>query len=339
MLAPIPLTQKLFMPDYLSFLVILSTTSYHLIASYIENRNQKPPGKLIDVGGYKLHLYTRGEGKVTVVVDHSLGGIDGYFLIEVIAKITKVCIYDRAGYGWSNQSPKPRCSQQIVQELDTLLSLGKIPPPYILVGDSFGSYNVRLYAHQFPEKVVGIVLTDGLHEVAMSKMSVTLWALRLFFMSGFAMSTLGSALGIIRLLGLIGIFELLKKELRQFPQETLKIVKRSFYYPKHWITMWREMWNLDKSANQVHQTGNLGNLPIVSIKSSTFFHRSLLNFYMPIKTADKLRDKMHDKLLELSTNSRQLPATKSSHFVWVDQPEVIVAAVQELLQKLPGELK
>lgn len=244
------------MPDYISFLVI-ATTSYHLIATLWENFNQKPPGKLIDIGGYKLHLYSRGEGTITVVIDHSLGGIDGYFLIEKIAKITKVCIYDRAGYGWSHQSPKPRCSQQIVQELNTLLTLGKIEPPYILVGNSFGSYNVRLYANQFPEKVVGIVLTDGLHEVAMSKMSVTLWALRSFFMSGFFMSTLGSALGIIRILGLIGMFELIKKELRQFPQETLKIVKRSFYRPKHWITMWREMWNLDRSANQVHQTGSL----------------------------------------------------------------------------------
>lgn len=322
------------MPNYIIFLVILATTSYHLIATFVENRNHKPPGKLIDVGGYKLHLYSQGEGEITVVVDHSLGGIDGYFLIKEIAKITKVCIYDRAGYGWSNQSPKPRCSQQIVQELDTLLTLGKIEPPYILVGDSFGSYNVRLYANQFPEKVVGIVLTDGLHEVAMSKMSVTLWALRLFFMSGFAMSTLGSTLGIIRLLGLIGIFELIKKELRQFPKETLQIVKRSFYYPKHWITMWREMWNLEKSANQVRQTGNFGNLPIVNIKARTFFHRSLLNFYIPIQSADKLRDKMHERLLKLSTNCSQLQARKSGHFVWVDQPEVIVIAIQEILQKL-----
>ena len=102
-------------------------------------------------------------------IDHSLGEIDGYFLTKKIAKITRVCIYDRAGYGWSNQSPKPRCSQQIVQELDTLVTLGKIEPPYILVGDSFGSYNVRLYANQFPEKVVAIVLTDGLHEAECQK--------------------------------------------------------------------------------------------------------------------------------------------------------------------------
>lgn len=322
------------MIDYTSFLVILATTSYHFIATVIENRNLKPLGELIDIGGCKLHLYSRGEGNITVVLDHSLGGIDGYFLIEKIAKITKVCIYDRAGYGWSSQSPKPRCSQQIVEELDILLTLGKIKPPYLLVGDSFGSYNVRLYAHQFPEKVVGIVLTDGLHEVAMSKMSVTLWALRLFFMSGFAMSTIGSAIGIIRILGLIGTFELIKKELRKFPKETVTIVKRSFYYPKHWFTMWREMWNLNKSANQVHQAGNFGNLPVVNIKASTFFHPSVLNFYIPVKAADNLRHKMHEQLSKISTNCTQIQANKSGHFVWVDEPEVILVAIKEILQKL-----
>lgn len=318
----------------INLLFISATTSYHVIANLIENRKYKFPGKLIDIGGYNLHFYLKGEGAITVVIDHSLGGIDGYFLIDEIAKITRVCIYDRAGYGWSNQSPKPRCSQQIIQELDTLLTLGKIEPPYILVGDSFGSYNVRLYANHFPEKVAGIVLTDGLHEAAMSKMSLMLWALRLFFMSGFFMSALGATLGIIRLLGLIGIFEFIKKELRRFPKETLRQVKRSFYQPQHWITMWREMWNLDISANQVRQANNLGNIPIINIKANTFFHRSLLNFYMPVKAADQLRDRMHNELLKLSTDCTQLQATKSSHFVWVDEPEIIVVAIQELLQKL-----
>lgn len=66
-------------------------------------------------------------------------------------------------------------------ELDTLLHKAGIKPPYLLVGDSFGSYNMRLYAHQFPEKVVGLVLTDGLHQSGMLQMSVALRDLQLFF--------------------------------------------------------------------------------------------------------------------------------------------------------------
>lgn len=322
------------MPISIDLLFLLATTSYHFIATLIENRRCQPPGQLIDIKGYKLHLYALGQGSPTVVLDHSLGGIEGYFLIEEIAQTTRVCIYDRAGYGWSEPSPNSRTSRQIVKELDILLNKAGIEPPYILVGDSFGSYNVRLYAHQFPEKVAGLVLTDGLHEEAMLKMSLSLWALKLFFMSGFAMSQVGSALGIVRLLGTVGMFEFLKKDLRKFSNKTLQRVKRSFYNHQHWITMWREMWNLDVSAQQVRQASDFGDIPLVSIKANTFFKPSVLNFYMPVKTADNLREKMHAELLKLSTDCTQLQATQSGHFVWVDEPEIIVTAIQQVLQKL-----
>ena len=75
--------------QYLQYLVLFCTTIYHLIATKKENQKQIPPGNLIDIGGYRLHLYTKGEGKPTVVLDHSLGGLDGYFLIDDLAKLTK----------------------------------------------------------------------------------------------------------------------------------------------------------------------------------------------------------------------------------------------------------
>jgi pimeloyl-ACP methyl ester carboxylesterase len=320
------------MPIPINWLFLLTTTTYQLLATWIENRTDKPPGQLIDVGGYKLHLYSQGEGHPTVVIDHSLGGIEGYFLIEEIAKITRICIYDRAGYGWSDTSPKPRCSEEIVKELDNLLTKANIEPPYILVGDSFGSYNVRLYCKHFPEKVIGIILTDGLHEKEMLKMPWSLIILKLFFMSGFAISTLGSTLGLIRILGNLGVFELLKPELRKFPQKTLATVKRSFYRPKHWLTMWREMWNLEASARQVGQIDKISDIAIVNIKAKTFFQKTIGTFYMPIAAGDRLRDKMQDELLKLSTNCQQIQAPNSSHFVWIDEPEIIVRAIREMLR-------
>lgn len=322
------------MENLRQFLLLLITTSYHFLATWQENKQQKAPGQLIDLDGYKLHLYSKGQGQITIIIDHSLGGLDGYFLIDEIAQLTRVCIYDRAGYGWSDSSPKQRCSEEIVQELNTLLTKAEIEPPYILVGNSFGSYNMRLYAHFFPEQVVGLVLTDGLHEQAMLKMSFLLKALKLLFISGFIISAVASFLGIIRILGNLGIFEVIKKELKQFSQETLQLVKRSFYYPKHWLTMTREMWNLDKSASQVSRVKSLDNLPIVNIKANTFLRRTFMNFYMPLKAADRLRDKMHGEFLRLSTNVTQVNTNNSSHFVWVDEPQAIVTAIQKLLQQL-----
>jgi pimeloyl-ACP methyl ester carboxylesterase len=292
------------------------------------------PGQLIDVGQYRLHLCIAGEGSPTIVLDHSLGGVEGYFLIEELSKLSRVCIYDRAGYGWSDHSPYPRSSDQIVKELDTLLVQAGIKPPYILVGNSFGSYNVRLYAHLFPQKVVGIVLTDALHETEMLKMSVPLQALKLFFISGFVMSILGAMLGIIRLLRAFGVFELLKPELRRFSQDSLNQVKRSFCRYKHWVTMIREMMNLDKSARQVSIARHFGTVPIVSIKASSFFKPSFWTIFIPLKAANQLREKMHVELCNLSADCLQVEASKSGHFVWIDQPDVIVDAVRAILNRI-----
>ncbi len=314
-------------------ILLCASTLYQAIASWLEDR-QPPPGQLIDVGKYRLHLYVAGEASPTIVLDHSLGGIEGYFLIEELAKLARVCIYDRAGYGWSDRSPYPRTSHQIVKELDTLLTEASIEPPYILVGNSFGSYNVRLYAHLFPQKVVGMVLTDGLHETGMLKMSIPLKALKLFFISGFWMSILGSVLGIIRILRVIGVFELLKPELRHFSKDSLNRVKRSFCRAKHWITMSREMINLDKSARQVSVAKYFGTLPIVNIKASSFFKPSFWSIFIPLQSANQLREKMQGDLSNLSTDCLQLEANRSGHFVWLDRPDVIVDAVRIILDKI-----
>ena len=243
-------------------------------------------------------------------------------------------MYDRAGYGWSQSSWKPRTSQQIVKELHSLLNKANIQPPYILLGDSFGSYNMRLYAHLYPEEVVGIVLTDGLHEQSMLAMPVSMIILKLFFTFSFALVSLGAALGIVRFLGIIGVFELLKPELRKVSSASLKFVKKSFYSPKHWLTMFREMWNLDDSSKQVTKANDFADIPVINIKAATFLKPSLGMFKLSIPPADKLRDKMQSSLLTISTDCQQVFAEKSSHFVWVDQPEVIQQAVIDILQKV-----
>ena len=82
-----------------------------------------PPGELVDVDGHAMHLYCTGEGSPTVVLDTGLGdsSVNFHPLQESIAEFTRVCSYDRAGYGWSEPGPEPRTSQQIVDELSTLL--------------------------------------------------------------------------------------------------------------------------------------------------------------------------------------------------------------------------
>lgn len=323
--------------------ILLVTTVYQAIAVLLENRIP-PPGQRIDIGGYKLHLYgsaPRGlqesqDRQPTIILDHSLGGIEGYLLIDELSKLAPAYAYDRAGYGWSDISPRRRTSDRIVEELDTLLTRANIQPPYLLIGNSFGSYNMRLYAYRFPEKVMGLVLTDGLHESGMLAMPWPLKLVQYFFISGFLMSILGSVLGIVRSLKTLGLFHLIKPSLKPYPPKVMNAMMRSFCRPKHWLTMAQELWHLSTSGRKIQDIQDLGDLPLVSIKASGFFLPSPLMSLLPLKMMDDLRDGMHDRLLQLSTQSIQLHADHSDHFVWVEQPEIIIDAAKQLLAS-PGQ--
>jgi pimeloyl-ACP methyl ester carboxylesterase len=311
--------------------ILAATTIYHQFASYRERQTLAPPGKMVTTSDGKFHhLDIRGTGDLTVIIDASWGGVEGYLLIDELAKLTKICIYDRAGYGWSQASFAPRTSQQIVDELHELLALAQVPPPYILVGDSFGSYNLRLYAHQFPNEVEGLVLTDGLHEHSMLALPWGVGLLKLFFTLSFGFVAIGAALGIVRILGELGVFELIKPELKKFPKLDRQYVKISFYSARHWLTMGQEMWGLDASGRQLKAATNLGDLPIISIKSHTFLRPLLGIKFLSLATADRVRDRIHLDLLKLSTNTQQVSANRSSHFVWIDEPEIIITAVASL---------
>jgi pimeloyl-ACP methyl ester carboxylesterase len=124
------------------------------------------PGQFVDVGAHRLHLWCVGSGSPTVVFESGLGGgaFDWGYVQPSVARFRRACTYDRAGYGYSEPGPRPRTSRQIVSELFTLLDRAGIAGPVVLVGHSFGGYNVRLFAAEYPSKVVGLVLVDASHE-------------------------------------------------------------------------------------------------------------------------------------------------------------------------------
>ncbi len=125
-----------------------------------------PPGKLVDVGGYKLHLAVSGEGDPSVVLIAGGGdfSFDWSLVQPAIAGFARVCSYDRAGTAWSDLGPTPRTMKQEAHELHVLLKNAGIKPPYVLVGHSIGGLMARVYADQRRGEVAGIVLVDGTHE-------------------------------------------------------------------------------------------------------------------------------------------------------------------------------
>lgn len=124
------------------------------------------PHQMVDVGGRRLNLYCSGTGPVTVVFDAPSGdgGWNWSDVQPAVAKKTRACVYDRAGLGFSDPSPRPGTSGNAVEDLHKLLGAAGIAPPYVMVGSSYGGANVQLYTYRYPSEVKGLVLVEGQHE-------------------------------------------------------------------------------------------------------------------------------------------------------------------------------
>jgi pimeloyl-ACP methyl ester carboxylesterase len=123
---------------------------------------QNPPaplGKLVDVGGYRVHLYCTGTASPTVVIVGAGFSFNWGLVQPEVAKFTQVRSYDHSGIGWSESGPKDSCSLRVT-EVHTALKNAGIKGPYVLVGHSLGGLVARLYAGQYPDEVAGMVFVD-----------------------------------------------------------------------------------------------------------------------------------------------------------------------------------
>jgi pimeloyl-ACP methyl ester carboxylesterase len=112
-----------------------------------------------------MHISCAGIGSPTVILDSaSVDTVSSWHWITTeVAKVTRVCAYDRPGLGWSDLGPEPRDATQNAGQLHTLLDRSGVKPPYVLVGHSFGALYARLYAAMYPDDVSGVVLVEGSH--------------------------------------------------------------------------------------------------------------------------------------------------------------------------------
>jgi pimeloyl-ACP methyl ester carboxylesterase len=138
---------------------------YQAVATAVDRRTYPPPGQLIDIGGYRLHISCIGQGSPTVILESGLQATSSLWgwAQPNVAGTTRVCAYDRAGVGWSEPASAPRDAWQIARELHTLLGNAGIIGPYVLVGHSYGGLYVRVYAAAYPDEVAGVVLVDASH--------------------------------------------------------------------------------------------------------------------------------------------------------------------------------
>ncbi len=124
------------------------------------------PGRLIDLGGWRLHLNCSGQAnssRATVILEAGAGdfSVDWSLVQPLVAPFTRVCSYDRAGAGWSDLGPRPRTMRQQVRELHALLEKAGERPPFVLVGHSYGGWLARLFTETYRADVSGVVLVES----------------------------------------------------------------------------------------------------------------------------------------------------------------------------------
>jgi pimeloyl-ACP methyl ester carboxylesterase len=293
----------------------LAGAIYQAIATRISEAKYLPPGRLVDVGGYRLHIHCSGpggaQGGPTVVMDAGIGECSlGWSLVQPeIARFARVCTYDRAGLGWSDPSPTARTSQQIVNELHALLVNAGIEPPFIMVGHSFGGLNLRLYASRFPEEVAGMVLVDSSHED---------YSIRHLTPPYIRLGLLTAPLGLPRLFAGVFISEnpIFAGD-SKYPSAYRAIATST----KYLNTVRHEYSALDESWSQARSsTKSLGDRPLVVLLAASDH---------PLFTIAR---KLQIDLASRSTEGKLIVVENTGHHIQHDRPETVIDAVREVVE-------
>ncbi len=284
--------------------------------AWAEDYSPPAPGLKVLVGEHRLHIYCSGAGQPTVVLDAGLGGssLDWTRVQPRVAGFTRVCAYDRAGYGWSENGPLPRTSRRLAEELHILLDTIAVPNPYVLVGHSFGGLVVRDFASRFSEETAGIVLVDATHENQFAR----------YRDDEIARDITPSRL-------LLGANR--PSVPNNIPADVLPIARRLAANHSAFIALQGEIFSFLRSAWELRLSAPLPDTPLVVISRGK---RAWPN--TPVgNRMEKLWEELQDDLAygipsrRSHSQPRHVVAQNSGHYVHLDEPEVVVTAIWQIV--------
>lgn len=301
-----------------------------------ERSSPKPIGKMVDLGGHRLHVNCSGAGSPVVVVENGLGdfSFDWVLVQEKVAKFARICTYDRAGYAWSDPGPKPRTFAQLNLELhDALEKLGE-KGPFVLVGHSYGGPVMINFASLYPNDTAGMVLVDSAHEGMRvgvgGKQTIRLGASaqpreipspREEMAEADRASSHGGDAASAKLDRIYKRLPVREQKL-QLWAETQPSLEDAENSQREWSEIYFAQW-LAKSRQ-----GSLGKLPVVVLSRSDGGYTEDLD--VPAAQMEQERKEGQVKLFRLSTNSRQF-IIRSGHNMELEAPEDVSVAIRRVV--------
>ncbi len=307
---------------------------FQVLATARDRARLSPPGRLVDVGGHKLHLLITGDerGGPTVVLE--AGGMatsPQWALIQPgIADFAKVVSYDRAGLGWSEQGPRPRDARTIARELHTALLNAGLPGPYLLVGASLGGPYATVFADTYRDETAGLVLVDSVHPDQLQRLPAqaqrALSALRI---ANQALPML-ARLGLTHLVDVTGL--LLAGLPSKLPAEAATQLRTFAHWPGHWATVRNEVSVWDETMEQMRQAMHSTGLRTIPLTVLTGPDNPGM---------EALREPwlaMQRELASLSSDSTHLVVEGAGHIAMGTEPEPIrrlTQAIHDMIDAIP----
>lgn len=312
---------------------------YQALGAVQQRRRYAPPGQLIDVGGHRLHVVCQGKGRPVVILESGIAAssISWAMVQPQIARFTRVCAYDRAGLGWSDRPSGPRSFDRIVNELCRVVAHVAPRERYVLVGHSFGCFVTLACAARRPADVAGLVLVDPPTEwltknLARARMlggarhlsrfgallaRVGVVRVSLALLTGGAP---GAARRVAQAFGPTAArtLERLVGEIRKLPAEVHPVVQSLWCQPKCFSAMADHLRVLEREGSAIASLSPPPEVPLTVVSSGD----------QPAEQVAR-----HRELAEHSSHGRHVIATRSAHWVHLDEPDLIVGLTRELVER------
>jgi pimeloyl-ACP methyl ester carboxylesterase len=323
----------------IALLCVLLGVLYQTLGTRRDAKVHPPPGKLVDVGGHRLHVLESGQGRLTILFEAGLMStvLSWTELQRKLSQCFRVVSYDRAGLGWSDLGPMPRTADRIVDELHALLERATIPPPYILVGHSFGGLTMPLFAAQFPETVAGMVLVDPVAPEEWNPPSEHDRKLTRIGAKVCRRAALLSRIGLIRFVAFLlttGVKKpasfLVRLISRGTPSESGSVSSPWFSaLPTNEKAMASVFWVQPKFALAI--ASQLENLPVSAARVAQldcFCDKPTV--ILSARTAPEARRKEHLAMAARLPFGQHVLAENSNHWIMQEEPDLVVEAIEQV---------
>jgi pimeloyl-ACP methyl ester carboxylesterase len=297
----------------------ITSATYEVVSEARDRRRFPAPGRLVDVGGRRLHLMDAGAGSPVVVIVPAIGGnvLDWLAFQRELAKNVRVCVYDRAGYGWSGPPAGRQTFDDKADDLRQGLRAAGIFPPYVLVGHSVGGIIARRFAVRYPGDVAGMALVDSSHEDQGRRLRAEgFWSRGTAVLLWFAIRGRLRILGLRRLAVAAGRSQLTAWIARDIPAEFAGAARAINLTARHRRTAVGEIMLMARSHDQ---PPSLGALPLTVLTAAG---------------QDPTWMALQAGLAGISAASVHTVASRGGHNLHTDAPDLVVSAIRDLLSRI-----